>query len=211
QPGGRPGSPPPLGAWWGSAWGRRHEGSGASVVRPRSGGSYDPSGVEQLGRGRGVGVTDYSDPVGAEPAGEDMGDQRPGADRQALAAREAPITMDVDLDLESDRGIAVVLQMHAYVVETGHQIGIRWLPCANIHPPPWPAPAVRYPENPEVVGLAEREPGLGLGGGAVHAVAGGDIVRAEHQHALPAPEVPERPQVGGDRPQALNADPVGPA
>src|SRR5690625_565597 len=83
QRGGGPGAPRPLGAWWRSAWGRRHEGSGASVVRPRSGGSYDPSGVEQLGRGRGGGVTDYSAPVGAEPAGEDMGDQRPG-DRKSV-------------------------------------------------------------------------------------------------------------------------------
>src|SRR5690625_7801094 len=117
-----------------------------------------------------------------------MGDQRPGADRQALAAREAPITMDVVLDLESDRGLAVVLQMQALVVGAGHQIGVRWLPGADLLPPPGPAPAAGFPETPQVVGLAEPEPGLWLCGRVVHAVAGGGIVRAEHQHALPRSE-----------------------
>src|SRR5690625_2478019 len=124
--GGRPELLPPLAAWWGARSGRRHEGSAAPSERSGSDRwAWGPSGVEQLGRRRGVGVTDHSEPMGAEPAWEHMGVQLPGLHGQSLAVCEVPVAVDVDLDIDAGRDLAVVLQMQAGIVESGHEIRVR--------------------------------------------------------------------------------------
>src|SRR5690625_7770593 len=117
---------PPPAAWWGSKSGRRHEGSAAPSERRGSDRwAWGPSGVEQLGRRRGVGVTDHSDPMGAESAREHMGVQLPGPHGQSLAVCELPVAVDVDLDIDAGRDLAVVLQMQAGNLESGHELRAR--------------------------------------------------------------------------------------
>ena len=94
-----------------------------------------------------------------------------------------PVAHSHKIDLDAKDGGLVGTDVQHLLIEGGHQVRVGRVVLANVGVPPGTAPAGGLAPTPQVVGLAEPDPGLRLAGHGVVVAVGRGLVTADSEQA----------------------------